>query len=133
MNLWFLQIFGDFGDFSNFTGLAGELDLWYNFWDQIKYKNDLSDSISSTLKIFNALAFPNIYLALKLLGNLPIVTCWCERSFSPLTSIKTWDRNTKANVILNGLALLFINREIDLTMSEIIDSFAQKNRRIQLK
>ena len=34
---------------------------------------------------------------------------------------------------LNGLALLFIHREIDLTASEIIDSFAQKSRRIQFK
>ena len=31
------------------------------------------------------------------------------------------------------LALLFIHREIDLDVSEIIDLFAQKNRRIQLK
>ena len=25
-------------DFPNFTGLAAELDLWYNFWDEINYK-----------------------------------------------------------------------------------------------
>ena len=34
---------------------------------------------------------------------------------------------------LNGLALLLTHREIDLTVSKIIDSFAQKSRRIQLK
>ena len=34
---------------------------------------------------------------------------------------------------LNWLALLFIHREIDLTVSEITDSFAMKSRRIQLK
>ena len=33
-----------FEDFSNFTGLAAELDLWYNVWDKIKYKNDLPNS-----------------------------------------------------------------------------------------
>ena len=37
------------------------------------------------------------------------------------------------NERLNGLALLFIQREIDLTVSEIIDSYARKGRRIQLK
>ena len=120
-------------DFPNFTGLAAELDLWYNSWDEIKYKNDLPDSISATLKRADALAFSNIYLALKLLGTLPITTCECERSFSSLRSIKTWDRSTVTNGRLNGLALLFIHREIDLTVSEIIDTFALKSRRIQLK
>ena len=82
-------------DFPNFSGLAAELDPWYNFWDEIKYKNDLPDSIY-------------IYLALKLIGTLSITTCECERSFSSLRSIKTWDRSTMTNGRLNGLALLFI-------------------------
>ena len=64
-------------DFPNFTSLAAELDFWYNFWDEIKYKNDLPDSISATLKNIDALAFPDIYLALKLLGTFPITTCEC--------------------------------------------------------
>ena len=37
------------------------------------------------------------------------------------------------NARLNGLALLFIHGKIDLDVSEIIDLFAHKNRRIQLK
>ena len=111
-------------DFPNFPGLAPELDLWYNFWDEIKYKNDLRDSISATL---NSLAFPNIYLALKLLGTFPITTCESERSFSSLRSIKTWDRSAMKNGRLNELALLLIHKEIDL-----IDSFAQKSKTIQL-
>ena len=82
-------------DFPNFSGLAAELDPWYNFWDEIKYKNDLPDSLY-------------IYLALKLIGTLSITTCECERSFSSLRSIKTWDRSTMTNGRLNRLALLFI-------------------------
>ena len=50
-----------FANFPNFTGLAAELDLWYKFWNEIKYKNDLPDSISATLKRVDSLAFPNIY------------------------------------------------------------------------
>ena len=68
-------------NFPNFTGLAAELDLWYKFWNKIKYKNDLPDSISATLKRVHALAFSNIYLTLKLLGTVPIATCECKRSF----------------------------------------------------
>ena len=37
------------------------------------------------------------------------------------------------NARLDGLALSFFHREVDLDVSEIIDLFAQKHRRIQLK
>ena len=50
-----------FEDFPNVTGLGAELGLWYNFWDEIKYKTDLPDSTSPTLKEVDALAFPNKY------------------------------------------------------------------------
>ena len=89
----------------------------------------MPDSVSVTLKRVDSLAFPNINLTLKLLGTLPITTCECEQSFSSLRIVKTWDRSTMTYARLNGLALLFIHREIDLDVSEIIDLFAQKIRR----
>ena len=39
-------------DFPNFTGLAGELDLWYNFWDEKIIK--ITFLISATLKRVDA-------------------------------------------------------------------------------
>ena len=122
-----------YDDFPNFNGLDSELDLWFNFWDCAKFKNNLPNSVSVTLKSVDSLAFPDIHLALKLLGTLPIATCECERSFSSLRIVKNWGRSTMTNARLNGLALLFTHREIDLDVSEIIDLFAQENRRIQLK
>ena len=86
-----------------------------------------------TLERADSLAFPNIHLSLKLLGTLPITTCECERSFSSLRIVKTCHRSTMKNARLNELALLFIHREIDVDVSEIINLFAQKNRRIQVK
>ena len=32
---------------------------------------------------------------------------------------------------LNGLALLHINREIELTIEEVIDCFAKENRKLE--
>ena len=122
-----------YDDFPNFNGLDSELDLWFNFWDCAKFKNNLPNSVSVTLKSVDSLVFPDIHLALKLLGTLPIATCECERSFSSLRLVKNWGRSTMTNARLNGLALLFTHREIDLDVSEIIDLFAQENRRIQLK
>ena len=51
-----------FEDLPNVTGLGAELGLWYNFWDEIKYKTDLPDSTPPTLKEVGALAFPNKYI-----------------------------------------------------------------------
>ena len=45
-------------DFPNFNGLDAELDLWFNFWDCAKFKNNLPDSVSVTLKKVDSLAFP---------------------------------------------------------------------------
>ena len=49
-------------DFPDFVGLDAELDLWFNFWDCEKFKNNLLDSGSVTLKRVDSLAFPNIQL-----------------------------------------------------------------------
>ena len=89
-------------DFPNFNGLDAELDLWFNFWDCAKFKNNLPDSVSVTLKRVDSIAFPNIHLASKLLGTFPITTCECEQSFSSRRIIKTWDRSTFINSRLNG-------------------------------
>ena len=126
INLWFFTNYY-YEDFPNFNGLDAELDLWFNFWNCAKFKNNLPDSASVTLNRVDWLAFQNIHLVLKLLGTLPITTCECERSLS------IWDCSTVTNARLDGLALSFIHREVDLDVSEIIDLFGQKIRRIQLK
>ena len=45
-------------DFPNFNGLDAELEFWFNFWDCAKFKNNLPDSVSLTLKKVDSLAFP---------------------------------------------------------------------------
>ena len=113
-------------EFPNFNDIHAEFNLWFNFWDCATFKKNLLDSVFMTLKRVDSLSFLNIHLALKLLGTFPITICECERSFSSLKIVKTCDRSTMTNATLNGLALLFIHREIDLSVSEIIDLFAQK-------
>ena len=81
----------------------------------------------------DSLAFSNINFALRLLGTLSVTTCECKRSFSCFQIVKIWDRSTMTNAMLNGLALSFIHREIDLDVSEITDLSMQKSRRIQMK
>ena len=44
-------------------------------------------SVSVTLKRVDSLAFLNIHLTLKLLGNLRITNCECEWSFPSLENV----------------------------------------------
>ena len=94
----------------NFNGLEAELDFRYKIQDCVKFKNNLPDSISVTLKGVHSLAIPNINLALKLLSTLPITTFEYEKLFSSLPIVKSWDCSTVANARLNGSTLWFIHR-----------------------
>ena len=86
-----------------------------------------------TLKRVDSLVFPNVHLALKLFGTLSITACECERSFLSLRIVNTWDCSTTVNTRINGLAIVFTNREAVIHVSEIIDLFAQKSRWTQWK
>ena len=81
-----------------------------------------------------SVAFPIVYISLRLLATLPVTSCECERSFSSLRHIKTWSGSTIENSRLKGIALQYIHREINLPLNEIIDRFAEKGGgRIDLK
>ncbi len=60
-----------------------------------------------------------------MLALLPVSTASMERSFSNLKFIKSYIRNAICENRLNGLALLFIHRELALqiTNDQVIDHF----------
>lgn len=67
--------------------------------------------------------------------TLLISSATCERSFSALRKIKTWLRVTMGQERLTDLSILYYI-EKDLTklinINKVIDSFAEKDRRINL-
>jgi hypothetical protein len=48
---------------------------------------------------------------LRLLLILPVTSVCCERSFSSLRRLKTWERATMSSERLCGLALLHVHRD----------------------
>ena len=48
-----------------------------------------------------------------------------ERSFSTLKYLKTYLRNTMSQDRLNGLALMYVHRDKDIDIDQLIDLFAQ--------
>ena len=70
---------------------------------------------------------------LQIFATLPVTTATGERSFSALKLMKTYLRTNMQENRLNPLAFLFINNDIKLDYSQVIDQFAKGNRRLNLK
>ncbi|XP_025203642.1 52 kDa repressor of the inhibitor of the protein kinase-like [Melanaphis sacchari] len=104
--------------------LRGELNLWKQFW---KNKPEKADSSMEAFKY--ASMFPNMKYLLTILSVIPITTTSAERSFSSLKRIKTYLRSTMGQERLNGLAMLHINKDIQVKPREVLDVFAKKHKR----
>lgn len=118
----------------NYDDLRGEQRL---------YKAKLSTSIDqsqptvSEVRLFILKNHVNVCLPVmnelfKILWTIPVNTCTCERSFSTLRRIKTYLRSTTSEDRLSGLALLNIEREVEIDYDEIVKEFtsAKSTRKI---
>lgn len=76
--------------------------------------------------------FQNVNAILKVCATLPVTIATPERSFSSLKRIKTYLRNSIGEYRLNGLAHLSIHRDIPITVEEVANKFAEKNRTLAL-
>ncbi len=109
--------------------------------EQRLYKTKLSISTSqsqatlSEIKSFILENHLNVCLPVmnelfKILWTIPVNTCTCERRFSTLRRLKTYLRSTTGEDRLSGLALLNIEREVEIDYDEIIKEFiSAKNTR----
>lgn len=106
-----------------------EVMLWKQKWLEV---DDKPRTFIDALQLCDEVMFPNVYSFLKIGACLPVTVSSVERSFSTLKRIKTYLRNSTEENRLNGLAHLSIHRYIPLKVDQIIDRFAQKNRKIEL-
>ncbi|XP_050546161.1 52 kDa repressor of the inhibitor of the protein kinase-like, partial [Daktulosphaira vitifoliae] len=67
---------------------------------------------------------PGINKLFQILATLPISSASNERNFSSLKRIKTYLRNTISKKRLNGLAMLNIHREVEISDDEVIDELS---------
>lgn len=101
--------------------------LWKLKWET---SNETPRTFIDSLQLCSNSLFPNIYNILKVCATLPVTVATVERSFSTLKRIKTYLRNTTEEKRLNGLALMSIHREIEISVSEVLDKFCEKNRKL---
>ena len=78
-------------------------------------------------------SFPAVSSLLHIFATLPVTTATNERSFSALKHLKTYLRSTMKEQRLNGLAMLFVHKDMTLDREAVVNQFAIGNRRLALK
>ena len=73
--------------------------------------------------------FPNIRILLVIICTLPVTSCSSERSFSGLKRVKSALGSTMGNEQLSSLSLLYLHKDIDISIPEIIDEFSRGHPR----
>lgn len=89
-------------------------------------------TLIETLHICDQKFYPTVHQYLQISATLPVSAAPSERSFSSLRKLKTNLRNSTGQTRLNGLALLNIHRDIEVSSEEIIDIMATVPRRLDI-
>lgn len=76
---------------------------------------------------------PSVNKLLQILATLPVTLCTAKRSFSTLKYLKSYLRNTTSETRLNGLALLYVHKDILVNSEEVLNELAKKPRRPDIK
>jgi hypothetical protein len=78
----------------------------------------------------NETFYPNIKTLLQIFSTLPVTTATAERSFSVLKLIKSYLRSTISENRLNGLASMYIYRNLSIDVETIITEFSRLKHRV---
>jgi len=109
-----------------------ELKRWKAYWAR-QPSDRRPGNVLDALKTARQLGtYPITETLLKIFATLPVTTATGERSFSAPKLIKTYLRTSMQEDRLNALALLYINKDIKLDYSQVIDQFSKGNRRLNL-
>ncbi|VDI27878.1 Hypothetical predicted protein [Mytilus galloprovincialis] len=110
-----------------------------NTWEQevtrwkVKFsdipKAKLPGTLKSSLKQAHQDFYPNIKRIFVLLLTMPVTSVCCERSFSGLSRLKTWERSTMSEERLCGLAMLHTHRDKDVSREDILLRFDRTGHR----
>ncbi|XP_022160654.1 52 kDa repressor of the inhibitor of the protein kinase-like [Myzus persicae] len=76
--------------------------------------------------------FPNLFKMIQVAITLPVSSATCERSFSAMRRINNYLRSTMSQERFSKLAILNIERDIIVDTEIILNTFANKNRKIRL-
>lgn len=107
--------------------LLSELRCFYKM-EESKNKNIQERAAVFVEKSLKSV-FPLLFELYRLFFTIPMNSASCERSFSCLRRLKTYTRNTIGQERLSSLALLAIERSVDVDISKAIDDFNSSQKR----
>jgi hypothetical protein len=112
--------------------VEAEFLRWQHYWTRNEKPDaEKPSSVVEALRVANQLCtYPAISTLLRIFATLPVTTATCERSFSALKYLKTYLRSTISEDRLNGLSLLFVNRDLPLQYDRVIEEFSKFSRRL---
>lgn len=112
------------------SSLDCELHCWSVKWQGKAEEARSLDSPLKSLSVAEGDFFPNIK---KLFSIACTLSVECERSVSRLRYLKTYLRNTVTEERLNGLAMLYVHRDIPCSPDAVVDEFARlQPRKLEL-
>ena len=130
-----------YGIFFDRSFLRNELTVIYDQTNANLFRNkDIQTILKTIVENDSQDGFPESYKLFSLIATIPATTASVERSFSCLNRIKTSLRSTMSQGRLSNLALLSIETELLIKLSDhlswyenIINKFAEeKERKIHL-
>jgi hypothetical protein len=109
--------------------LESEVEIWTN-----NCINHIEiETAVETLEICYRGLFPAINCLLCILVTLPVSVSEGERSFSVLRLLKTYLRNRSGEERQSALALMYIHKHFVYDINDIINLFAEKNRKLDFR
>ena len=75
-------------------------------------------------------SYPSLAVLIQILATLPVTTATNNCSFSAFKYLETYLRNTTKEVRLNGVALLYVHRDISSDFEQVIANFLRKNQKL---
>ena len=122
-----IRVYGE--DLPSLRSIDAELHSWSIKWkgkiDSCKHQ----DTPAKVLTTIDCDFFPNIKQLLKIACTLAVTSVKCERSISCLRYLKNYLCSTMTEERLNGLALMYIHRDIEYIAVQVVDEFARKHLR----
>ena len=106
-----------------------ELHCWSLKWQQNVNEAKLLNSPAKALNVVDDDFFPNVRELLTVSCTLPVTSAECEHSVSRLRYLKTYLRSTMGEDRLNGLAMMYIHRDISCDSKGVVEQFARQHRR----
>ncbi|XP_028967301.1 52 kDa repressor of the inhibitor of the protein kinase-like [Galendromus occidentalis] len=111
--------------------LRGEFECWKAKWGR-KAGNELPETAIEALSFCPRIEYPKIATLLQIFATFPVTTSTPERTFSSLKLLKTYLRSTMGHERLNGLASMTLQRDVPVSVDEVVDLIAQDPRRLDI-